>query len=71
MEREYNGQERLRKWEEPVQQSSKTLARNWPADFDQAGRIRATSVPLGHAYKTFVKAGEKDINGKVVTEEGY
>lgn len=34
MERKFNGQKELRKWEEPVQQSSKALARDWPADFD-------------------------------------
>lgn len=36
-----------------------------------AGMMRATRVPLGHACMVFVKAGEKDISGKVVTEEGY
>ena len=59
MERKFEGQEGLRKWEEPVQHFSKTLVRNWPADFDQAGRIRATNVPLGHAYRIFVKRARK------------
>ena len=52
-------------------QTGKTLARYWPADFDQAGMVRATRVPLGHAYKLLVKAGEQDFDGNIVAEDGY
>lgn len=52
-------------------QSKKALASNWPADFDKAGMVRATRVPLGHAYKLLMKVGDKDIDGKVLTKDGY
>jgi len=49
------------------------LHRNWPADLNKAGMIRATRVPLGHAAKIYMKEGEVDIDEKVVkkNEEGY
>lgn len=49
------------------------LHRNWPADLDQRGMIRATRMPLGNAAKIWVNAGEADVNGNhlVIGEEGY
>jgi len=49
------------------------LHRNWPADLNKAGMIRATRVPLGNAAKVYVKEGEIDIDGKIVKkhDEGY
>jgi hypothetical protein len=49
----------------------KELHERYPAEFDSAGMIRATRVPLGHAYKKKMLVGDVDIDGKVVTEEAY
>ena len=49
------------------------LARCWPADFDQAGMVRATRFPLGKAAKRWVDVGEVDVNGNIVAQDdaGY
>ena len=51
----------------------KERSRNWPADIDQHGMPRARRIPLGHASKSFRFAGEKDLNGKILTrsQEGW
>ena len=49
----------------------KTLHENWPAEFDVAGMIRATRMPLGSAFKKLRKVGEEDLDGKVVEEQAY
>ena len=50
---------------------AKKLHENWPAEFDAAGMIRATRMPLGSAFKKLRKVGEVDLDGKVVEEEAY
>lgn len=49
------------------------LHRNWPADLDTAGMIRATRMPLGDAAKMWVNIGDTDVEGKVVSkgQEGW
>lgn len=42
------------------------LHKNWPADFDKNGMVRATRVPLGHAAKVWIEEGEQDVDGEVV-----
>lgn len=36
---------------------------SWPAEFDNKFMVRATRLPLGYAWKIFVKAGDRDCNG--------
>ena len=49
------------------------LNKNWPADFDPRGMVRAIRMPMGAAAKAWMDVGEKDINGEVLVhgEEGY
>lgn len=49
------------------------LNKNWPAEFDVRGMIRATRVPMGAAAKVWVDVGAIDVNGDVLAlgEEGY
>lgn len=53
--------------------SAKTLNKNWPADFDREGMIRATRMPLGYAAKMWVNVGDTDVEGRVVSkgQEGW
>ncbi|KAL8727092.1 MAG: hypothetical protein Q9166_006279 [cf. Caloplaca sp. 2 TL-2023] len=53
--------------------SANILHQNWPAEFDHAGMIRATRIPLGHAAKMLVRVGHIDIDGNVVQpgQEGW
>ena len=53
--------------------SAKILHKNWPADFDREGMIRATRMPLGYAAKMWVEVGDTDAEGKVVSkgQEGW
>ena len=51
--------------------TNKALHDCFPAEFDNAGMIRATRVPLGHAYKKWIEQGLEDVDGNVVTEAGY
>ncbi|KAI4185384.1 MAG: hypothetical protein LQ346_005915 [Caloplaca aetnensis] len=46
-----------------------TLNESWPAEFDTRGMPRATRVPLGHAAKMWVTAGDVDVDGNVATED--
>lgn len=41
----------------------------WPAEFDIRGMPRATRIPLGHAAKTWVSVGQRDVEGNVATKE--
>ena len=41
------------------------LHRNWPADIDLNGMVRASRMPLGYAAKMWVAEGDMDINGNV------
>lgn len=50
--------------------TAKELAANWPAEFDKAGMIRATRMPLGHAYKLKVEEGEEDVDGNPCEDPG-
>ena len=49
----------------------KTLHARWPTEFDLKGMIRATRVPLGRAAKRWVYDGERDVEGRLVEEEGW
>ncbi|KAL8676105.1 MAG: hypothetical protein Q9224_007324, partial [Gallowayella concinna] len=53
--------------------SPTTLHRNWPAEFDTRGMIKATRAPLGNAYKLLIKEGDKDLYGRIASkkDEGY
>lgn len=53
--------------------SPKELNQWWPAEFDTKGMPRATRIPLGHAAKMWVSAGDVDIDGNVATakDEGW
>ena len=51
--------------------SMKDLHAQYPAEFDTAGMIRASRVPLGHCYKKWFEAGKVDIDGNVLTESAY
>ncbi|KAL9102859.1 MAG: hypothetical protein Q9163_002040 [Psora crenata] len=56
-----------------IKYGRKTLHNNWPAEFDVAGMVRATRVPLGYAAKKWVKKGDTDVDGNIVApdKEGY
>jgi len=49
------------------------LNKNWPADFDQAGMIRATRMSLGNAAKMWVQDGYVSVDGTRAekTHQGY
>ncbi|KAL9035156.1 MAG: hypothetical protein Q9180_005009, partial [Flavoplaca navasiana] len=51
--------------------SSAELARNWPAEFDLAGMVRALRNPLGNAFKIYAQADTKDMYGNVIEEAGW
>ena len=53
--------------------SAVNLHRNWPADLDHCGMVRATRMPLGKAAKMNVEVGDIDIDGNVIEEgnEGF
>ena len=53
--------------------SQSTLHKNWPADFDARGMVKARRIPLGHAAKSWKSEGMVDIDGYVLTkaEEGF
>ncbi|KAL8834397.1 MAG: hypothetical protein Q9170_003765 [Blastenia crenularia] len=46
----------------------KALNLRWPAEFDLNGMPRATRAPLGNAFKFYVNAGDRDIDGYVAKE---
>lgn len=50
--------------------TAKQLSTNWPAEFDKAGMVRATRVPLGNACKVRVNMGDSDIDGNVCDSPG-
>lgn len=49
------------------------LHKNWPADLDRHGMVRATRMPLGLAAKVWVDIGDVDVHGQVIPagEEGW
>ena len=49
----------------------KFLNDNWPAEFDRAGMIRATRIPMGIAAKIWANAGDEDVEGRVITNPGW
>ncbi|KAI4095371.1 MAG: hypothetical protein LQ344_001669 [Seirophora lacunosa] len=51
----------------------KSLNEWWPGEFDVNGMPKAERIPLGHAAKRWVSAGDVDLDGNVATEadEGY
>ncbi len=44
---------------------------NWPPEFNEDGMIRASRMPLGLAAKVWASAGDVDIDGNKVLEDGW
>lgn len=51
----------------PNHERSQKLAATWPAEFDNRGMVRAKRLPLGHAVKLLVHAGDQDCDGVVAS----
>ena len=49
--------------------SGRALNSYWQSEFDQNGMVRGLRVPLGHAAKEYKRAGDRDLDGNVLTEQ--